>query len=157
LDKGQTLKTSQAKEWHCQWTGIGLRLGGISGGLIAIDVDGELAFAHLQKISGGLIPPTPSWTSGKEGRRQLLYQISQEHWDKIKTIKIDCNNGQCLEFRWNGCQSVLPPSRHPETGQYNWIISPEETKVESAPPWLLEFIKSKNYNPESEKKVTPSL
>lgn len=36
LENGQPLKSSQGKPWHCHWTGIGLRLGTISGGLLAI-------------------------------------------------------------------------------------------------------------------------
>ncbi len=66
LDKGQKLTSSQGKEWHCHWTGIGLRLGTISDGLMAIDADGELAEAQLQEISGGDLPLTPGWTSGKK-------------------------------------------------------------------------------------------
>ncbi len=140
LENGQTLKSSQGKPWHCHWTGIGLRLGTISGGLLAIDADGPLAEAKLQELSQGHLPPTVSWTSGKVGRRQILYQIPSENHDKIKTLKLDCGEGQHLEFRWDGCQSVLPPSLHPETGQYQWLVSPSEQNVAEAPPWLLDFL-----------------
>ena len=138
LQNGQPLKSSQGKLWHCHWTGIGLRLGTISGGLLAIDADGPLAEAKLQELSQGNLPVTVSWTSGKVGRRQLLYQIASENHDKIKTLKLDCGEGQYLEFRWEGCQSVLPPSRHPETGQYRWLVSPSEQNVAEAPAWLLD-------------------
>ncbi|EAM49789.1 DUF3987 domain-containing protein [Crocosphaera watsonii] len=162
LVAGQKLKSSNGKEWHCHWTGIGLRLGTVSGGVLAIDADGDLAEAKLQELSGGDLPLTPCWTSGKPGRRQLLYRISPEYWEKIKTVKIDCGQGQHLEFRWDGCQSVLPPSKHPETGQYHWLVSPEESAQRNAqnqeltekngedvataiaPDWLIEFLLQQN-------------
>ncbi len=140
LKNGQELISAKGKPWHCHWTGIGLRLGTISGGLLAIDCDGELAEAKLQELSQGELPPTVSWTSGKAGRRQLLYQIPSEIHDKIKTIKLDCGDGQYLEYRWEGCQSVLPPSRHPETGQYHWLLSPQQQCVAAAPQWLLDYL-----------------
>ena len=140
LKNGQELTSAKGKPWHCHWTGIGLRLGTISGGLLAIDCDGELAEAKLQELSQGDLPPTVCWTSGKAGRRQLLYQIPSEIHDKIKTIKLDCGDCQYLEYRWEGCQSVLPPSRHPETGQYHWLLSPQQQCVAAAPQWLLDYL-----------------
>lgn len=140
MQQGQKLKGKNGKQWHCHWTGIGLRLGTISNGLLAIDCDGQEAITYLQKLSNDDIPNTVIWTSGKEGRGQLLFQIPSEYWDKIKTLKIDCGDGQFLEFRWDGCQSVLPPSRHPDTGQYHWVKSPEEVEVATAPDWLIKFL-----------------
>jgi len=158
LQNGQPLKSSQGKPWHCHWTGIGLRLGTISGGLLAIDADGPLAEAKLQELSQGHLPPTVSWTSGKIGRRQILYQIPSENPDKIKTLKLDCGEGQYLEFRWDGCQSVLPPSLHPETGQYQWLVSPTEQNVAEAPPWLLDFLRPKPtpVNPSPKRPFSPN-
>ncbi|MEB3312505.1 MAG: bifunctional DNA primase/polymerase, partial [Snowella sp.] len=65
LEKGQELKSSKGKIWHCHWTGVGLRLGTISGGLLAIDADGERAETKLQEMSNQDLPTTISWTSGK--------------------------------------------------------------------------------------------
>ncbi|MBE9176781.1 DUF3987 domain-containing protein, partial [Synechocystis salina LEGE 06155] len=144
LQKGQPLESNNGKTWHCHWTGIGLRLGKISGGLLAIDADGPLAEAKLQELSQGQLPPTPSWTSGKLGRRQLLYRISSSNYDNLKTVKLDCGDGQYLEFRWDGCQSVLPPSRHPDTGEYYWLVSPAQSDVANAPDWLLTFLAEQN-------------
>jgi hypothetical protein len=45
---------------------------------------------------------------------------------------------QQLELRWDGCQSVLPPSVHPETNFYRWRKSPEEVAIAQAPMWLIE-------------------
>ena len=48
-----------------------------------------------------------------------------------------------MELRWrdkggNHLQSVLPPSKHPETGSYCWINSPSTTRLAVAPDWFLE-------------------
>ncbi|MFM1843449.1 MAG: hypothetical protein RLZZ490_2192 [Cyanobacteriota bacterium] len=144
LQKGQPLTSSKDKTWHCHWTGIGLRLGKISGGLLAIDADGPLAETKLQTLSQGHLPSTPCWTSGKTGRRQLIYRIPSSNHDNLKTVKLDCGGGQYLEFRWDGCQSVLPPSRHPDTGQYYWLVSPNQCEVADAPAWLLMFLAKQN-------------
>lgn len=130
--------------------GYGIRTGEISGGILAIDADGFAAEELLQKHCAGDLPQTVSFTSGKTGRRQLLYQIPQEYWEITKTIKLktgvkgEDGKEQQLEFRWNGCQSVLPPSVHPETGRYHWINSPQDTLVAESPMWLLELMLNNN-------------
>ncbi|MEB3886151.1 DUF3987 domain-containing protein [Lyngbya sp. CCY1209] len=122
--------------------GYGLRTGAISGGIVAVDCDGEPAH-KLAESSGGL-PPTVSFTSNKPGRAQYLYQIPESEWGNVETRKIktgqkgDDGKEVLLELRWNGCQSVLPPSVHPETGQYQWINSPGETAIAEAPRWVIE-------------------
>ena len=148
MASGQMLTNDRGKKWRCQWTGVGLRLGEISGGSLAIDCDGERAIARLLEMAGGELPHTVSWTSGKPGRQQLLISIPQEHWGAISNKKIDCGNGEYLEFRWNGCQSVLPPSKHPETGAYHWINSPLDTSVAAEPDWMNDFFLSNNLEEE---------
>ncbi|MDV3002703.1 MAG: hypothetical protein N5P05_004358 (plasmid) [Chroococcopsis gigantea SAG 12.99] len=157
LVSGQKLSGKNNKQWHCRWTGVGVRLGTVSGGLMAIDADGHNGEAKLQELCGGELPETPCWTSGKEGRRQLIYKIPAEHHSKIKTVKLDCGDEQYLEFRWDGCQSVLPPSRHPETGQYRWLISPENTEVAIAPDWVIEqMLVTRNEKPSLSLTYTPT-
>ncbi|MDV3002644.1 MAG: hypothetical protein N5P05_004299 (plasmid) [Chroococcopsis gigantea SAG 12.99] len=157
LVKGQKLQGKNNKQWHCRWTGVGVRLGTVSGGLMAIDADGHNGESKLQELCGGELPETPCWTSGKEGRRQLIYRITAEHWEKVKTVKLDCGDEQYLEFRWDGCQSVLPPSRHPETGQYRWLISPEDTEVAIAPDWVIkQMLVTRNEKPSLSLPYTPT-
>ena len=48
-----------------------------------------------------------------------------------------------MELRWRDkkgkhLQSVLPPSKHPETGSYKWINSPKDVPLAKAPEWFLE-------------------
>jgi len=133
-----------------RWTGYGLRLGNVSGGLVALDIDGSSAQPILDAMAKGDLPKTVSWTSNRVGRYQLLYQVplaiqSQlsdftkkdvKEFDGIKTEVGDDGKREQLEFRYNRVQSVLPPSKHPDTGSYVWINSPESTHVAEAPQWL---------------------
>lgn len=147
LRTGEDLSKSDGGTWHCTWTGIGLRLGTTSRNLMAVDVDGVLAEVKLNELSSGDIPETISWTSGRKGRSQILFLIPDEWVERISTVKHDCGEGQYLEFRWDGCQSVLPPSIHPETGRYQWINSPSNSNVAPAPQWLLDFVVSNTHRP----------
>lgn len=143
------------KEYTAFDSGYGLRTGDVSGGLIAIDVDGASAQPILDALSGGELPITVSWTSGKPGRYQLLFQISNEYREQLKDLNravitsykgletasvIDDKGNkkytELLELRYNRSQSVLPPSLHPDTGNYSWINSPDDTSVAIAPEWL---------------------
>lgn len=124
--------------------GYGLRTGKISNGIAAVDFDGQSAWELAKKLSGGELPDTISFTSNRPGRHQRLYLIPEEYWEGIKTTKLktgatgDDGKPEQLEFRWDGCQSVLPPSVHPTTGQYTWIKSPQEIEIAIAPMWVIE-------------------
>ncbi|MBP5976534.1 bifunctional DNA primase/polymerase [Brasilonema sp. CT11] len=137
------------------WSGYGIRTGEQSGGIIAIDVDGSSAQPLLDAMSSGDLPKTVSWTSGKDGRYQIAYQVPDElrsqlkdfnrvaltEWGDLQTARDEEGKPtELLEFRYNGVQSVLPPSRHPSTGNYSWINSPESTEVAIAPQWLCDLL-----------------
>ena len=134
-------------------SGYGLRTGDSSDGLLAIDIDGASAQPLLDAM--GTLPETVSWTSDKPGRRQLLFQIPNEYreqlrdfnrrvvteWSELETLHDDDGKPlEILEFRYNRCQSALPPSRHPETGAYRWLRSPAQTPVAVAPEWLCHIL-----------------
>ncbi len=132
------IESSQAK-------GYGIRTGMVSGGIVAIDVDGSSAMQKALELSGGEpLPDTVSFTSNRTGREQRLYLIPQEYWGAIKTTKIktgaigDDGKPEQLELRWDGCQSVLPPSVHPTTGHYRWRRSHKEVAIAPAPMWVIE-------------------
>ncbi|MRV37704.1 hypothetical protein GF542_14365, partial [Staphylococcus aureus] len=130
--------------------GYGIRTGVISGGILAIDADGHAAEELLQKMSASELPDTVIFASGKPGRRQLLYLVPPEYWEIFKTIKLktgvkgDDGKEQQLEVRCNGCQSVLPPSVHPETGKYHWVIAPNDVEVAQCPNWVIELMLNHN-------------
>ncbi|WP_449420520.1 DUF3987 domain-containing protein [Phormidium nigroviride] len=154
LNGEEKISKKNGLPYRAYYSGFGLRAGDYSDGLLAIDVDGAQAEELLQLVSGGDLPLTVSWTSGKPGRRQLLYQIPEEYREQLKPLthkairewgefKSDCD----LDFRYNKVSSVLPPSRHPETGSYKWINSPVNVPVAIAPDWLCHLV-VKLANPE---------
>jgi hypothetical protein len=127
-----------------QAQGFGILTGTLSGGIMAIDCDGHIPHQRFKDILESDIPHTVSFTSGKDGRAQYLFTISEEHWEGIKTKKIGkAKEGGQLEFRWDGCQSVLPPSVHPETGQYQWVNSPDTAEIASLPERVLNYLNPK--------------
>jgi hypothetical protein len=125
--------------------GVGLRTGRISGGIVAIDADGPAAHEKILELSGGIaLPLTVSFSSNRPGRCQYLFYIPSEYWEAIHTTKIstgikdDDGKEQKLELRWDGCQSVLPPSAHPSAGVYQWRKSFKEVEIAPAPMWVIE-------------------
>ena len=83
------------------------------------------------------LPKSISWTSGKENRYQIAFEIPENYWETITHIKDNPKLPE-MELRWGKCQSVLPPSSHPDTGSYKWINSPSSTQLAIAPPWFLD-------------------
>jgi Protein of unknown function (DUF3987)/Bifunctional DNA primase/polymerase, N-terminal len=129
--------------------GFGIITGKLSGGIMAIDCDGHVPHALFKEILGGDIPLTVAFTSGKEGRAQYLFSIPEDYWDNINTKKAGtAKDGGMLEFRWDGGQSVLPPSVHPETGRYDWINSPDTTAIATLPNTVLGYLLKPKHHPE---------
>src|SRR4028118_485383 len=128
-------------------TGVGLKLGN---GLLAVDIDGESAAKLLFKLSGqNTLPVTTAWTSGRPGRKQCLFSVAKKDWSRPRNLRIGTGilgvDGaeECLEFRWLGTQSVLPPSIHPLTKKpYTWINNPLESPPALAPEWLINLCES---------------
>jgi hypothetical protein len=128
-------------------TGVGLKLGN---GLLAVDIDGESATQLLLKLSGqNILPVTTAWTSGRPGRKQFLFAVAEKDWSRPRNLRIGTGvlgvDGaeECLEFRWLGTQSVLPPSVHPHTNKpYIWINNLLQTPPALAPEWLINLCES---------------
>lgn len=155
LKNGQELEKNNGETWLCQWDGYGVRTGDVSGGLMSLDIDGPSAvrlFNALQALYEPL-PKSVSWTSGKDGRSQIVFQIPDHYRERFKNFtrkdlkelsvngeNIKRTGNEAVDFRYNDCQSVLPPSKHPETGLYRWINSFNDCDVAIAPDWLCDFI-----------------
>ena len=143
IEGGDRVISKDGKQRNYYPQGYGLRTGKWSNGILAVDADGRAAHERLNQLGG--LPRTVSFTSGKPGRCQYLVGVPQEYWSVIETRKINTgikgDNGkdQLLEFRWNGCQSVLPPSVHPETGSYKWVNSPQDCEIAFCPTWIIEY------------------
>ena len=154
--KGHKPKHWEQEKHSIDWihdSGYGLRTGDVSGGLLAVDIDGNSletdAEKLLQHMSGGHIPHTIQWTSGKPGRRQLLFQIPDEYRERLREFTNQAINEWSgfhsqdkIDFRYNRKHSGLAGSRHPETGFYRWIVAPAEdgANVAVAPDWLLKVV-----------------
>jgi hypothetical protein len=135
-------------------SGIGLLCGQNSHEyLIAVDCDGFSAYDKLKEISGSdRLPPTVAFTSNREGRCQYLFKIPQPIFP-LKSRRFVTKEGEALEIRGAKMQSVLPPSVHPLTGQYQWLEggSPAQVEVAIAPSWLVELMKppkTNNFKPD---------
>ena len=144
IDQGETKISKKGNPYRAYYSGFGLVTGN---GLLAIDIDGFQAQKELDRVSGGDIPQTVSWTSGKAGRYQLLFRVPEEYRDQFEQLSRwwidsveDQQHPEQLDFRYKGFQSGLPPSHHPETGQYQWINSPEDVEVAMLPEWCCKLL-----------------
>lgn len=150
IEHGESKISQKGIPWRIYPTGIGLRTGKISNGLLAIDFDGHSASTLFEAIFPSIFPNcTVSWTSGKKGRFQVLFQATPQQREKLLNFtrfvvtnykNTHCSKGEQLEFRYNKCQSALPPSYHPDTGNYKWINSPFNNAIANLPKIVVEFL-----------------
>lgn len=157
------------------YRGVGVVTGKHSMGLIALDIDGLGADARYKAEAGEEYEPygeeqTMSWTSGRPGRRQIIYQLPQQIIDELEDIstlilRLDgawhkgnsdverqgSKQGQGViqdgdapyeevVLRFNACQSVLPGSPHPDTGGRYRFLNYNEGRVARAPGWVLSVL-----------------
>jgi putative DNA primase/helicase len=124
--------------WHQTPTGnVGVALGPL-GGIVRIDVDGAGGERLLAECSGGDLPPTLEFTSGRaNGGRGILYAIPPGV--TFKTTFEQPDKKEELRFQALGAQTVLPPSRHPDGTQYAWVPGhgPGEVQLAPAPAWVI--------------------
>ena len=144
LDRAQLIEAIRSQKNHegkkTAWTGVSIVTGPLSNGIMAIDFDGLSALRkYLELSSNQLPPPTKRWTSGKTGHFQILMSVPPEKWEGLKPIKIELENNQKLELRWNEC-STLPPSIHPTTKKpYFW--EENETVIAECPDFILDLMR----------------
>lgn len=100
--------------------------------LIALDCD---SIEALNQVKAMGFPTTVSYSSGRPGRKQFLYYVDQP----IKSFKL--NNG--LEVRGKNLLVTLPPSVHPITGKYRWIIAPDQLEIPTISSLWLNILKPK--------------
>jgi hypothetical protein len=142
LDRIQLIEAIHLQQNHegklCKWTGVSIVTGPLSKGVMAVDFDGPLALQKYLELSGQLPPTTKRWTSGKLGHFQILLQVPPEKWEGLKPQKIELQNGEKLELRWNQC-STLPPSIHPDTqSPYLWQ---NQGEVAPCPDFILDLMR----------------
>jgi hypothetical protein len=126
--------------WWRYWptANLGMALGGPSR-LARLDVDGPLGETELTRLSGGDLPPTLEFHSGRtNGGRGLLFRIPEgQAW---RTKKEGSAIGEELRIQALGAQTVLPPARHRAGALYVWLPgrSPAEREPAPAPGWLVQ-------------------
>jgi hypothetical protein len=111
---------------------------GPASGKVAIDVDGPRGEQSLAELSGGDLPRTPEFTSGREeGGRRLIYDCPEGWLPRTKPEGEEIAPGLTL-LGW-GSQTVMPPSRHKSGKRYAWVAgrSPDEVPFAPAPAWLV--------------------
>jgi hypothetical protein len=136
-------KEELRRKWHDNPTlNVGMALGPASG-LVRVDVDGPGGEARLQQLSGGDLPETLEFTSGRaNGGRGLLYRIPEGV--ALRTTSQSPKAGEELRFQAKGAQTVLPPSRHHLGTRYAWTPGRGPGEIEAAvmPAWLIEQLRA---------------
>ena len=97
---------------------------------MAVDCDSSQALEQFKAMG---FPTTVSYSSGRPGRRQFLYYVDRP----IKSFKL--RNG--LEVRGKNLLSTLPPSVHPITGKYSWIVAPDVVEIPTISSLWLEYLR----------------
>ncbi len=131
---------AQIRRWWKQYahSNVGAALGPASG-FVRVDVEGEAGLAALARMSGGDMPPTLEFASGRLDNtgRGFLYQMPSG----VVLATTSDRQGEKAEVRFQaqGSQTVLPPSRHPEGGFYCWLPGRAPGQIEPAimPDWLV--------------------
>jgi len=129
---------------------IGVLAGPLSAGLLFVDHDGLSAAAELERL--GLptrsLPKSVSFTSGRDGRYQIVYRIPPEDWPSLRNRRVfytgkldDQGKKEQVDFRWQGHYSVVI-GHHPQTSGYRWFrgTSPADRAVADAPLALIELL-----------------
>lgn len=119
--------------WLSAGYNVGLLLGPASG---VVDVEYDDPAGREQLAAFGILDiPTPTWRSARGEHRLFRW----EPWMPATA----CTKVDDLEIRLGGraAQSVLPPSRHPAGGVYEWIVRPSDVPVAAFPAQLLAGVK----------------
>ncbi len=154
------------------FNGFAVFTGELSGGLLALDIDGptadelykELAKEEYEEFGA---EKTMAVTSGKPSRRQLFYQVPpwMISWlTKFNIQQLDSQpdgsprsgeNREELALRFNQCYSLLPGSTHPETKEYKLTNENGNISVSQAPNWIIDIL---NANKKASKSfLTPEI
>jgi hypothetical protein len=111
---------------------VGVVLGPVSR-LVGVDVDGEEGERILGELSGGDLPRTLTFATGR-GRR-LLYAIDRDGDVPTRTLS---GRGGEVKILAAGTLTVMPRSRHAGGKKYCWLRrrGPGDIRAARAPEWL---------------------
>ena len=119
---------------------MGIITGPCSGNVIVVDLDDH---THpeaarwwndlIEYENNGIDLETPEQRTGGGGRQKLFRAPAGRYVPTRKTaIGVD--------IRGTGGFAVMPPTMHSSGRRYEWIASPVECAIQTAPEWLLEAI-----------------
>lgn len=163
----------EAYKANSGYAGLGVVTGEFSGGLIALDIDGPEADERYCEAAGEgyeayAAETSMSWTSGRPGRRQILYRVPASIVAELRHIKtlilradgawhlghsdVERQAGKAAEvetdleyqevvLRFNACQSVVPGSPHPLTKKRYEFLNYNDGQVALAPSWVLDVLR----------------
>jgi hypothetical protein len=117
---------------------LGVQLGPKSG-LIDVECDSPEAERALGELLGESAPVVPTFF-GKRGRHRLF------RW----TPDLPCPDKASFKFRGiefrtgnagKGCQSLFPPSAHPDGPVYRWLVHPDDGELVPFPARALAIVR----------------
>jgi hypothetical protein len=113
---------------------VGVVLGAVSG-LVGIDVDGPEGEAALEALSGGDLPSTLAFTTGRGFR--LLYRLPAGTTAATRH-GVGGGGGGRVSILGEGALTVMPPSGHVSGRRYRWRAGegPARRQAALAPQWL---------------------
>lgn len=137
--KDATVSEAIIRLWSREYpnANIGLACGGISGGLVVVDVDprhgGHASIAALA-LAGRCFPVGPKSITGNGGEH-LFFRYD----GKLANSKGKMGAG--IDIRSDGGYVVAPPSwlapsKDGKGGRYEWVISPWDAMVPRLPIWV---------------------
>ena len=109
----------------------------------------------LALLLGDLIDVETDSSEGTEALRSIIHSESYPCWKSHRGIhslwkrpstplpevaKIECLGIECRLGNTRGAHSVLPPSPHPDGGQYTWIRHPKDFPIQPLPTPLIVLI-----------------
>lgn len=137
------------------FNGFAVFTGEMSGGLLALDIDGPTADSLYKELAKEEYEEfgkesTMAVTSGKTARRQIFYQVPtwMLPWlSKFNLLHLEDRREasvgqkkQELVLRFNQCYSVLPGSIHPETKEYKLTNKNGNNSISDAPDWITDIL-----------------
>jgi hypothetical protein len=104
-------------------------------GVVGVDVDSDQGEKLLDQVSGGVLPETLEFSTGR-GRR-LLYAIPAGA--EVLNRAWSGRGGGEVRVLSHGCITVAPPSWHASGVQYRWARrrDPDHIQPAPCPQWLL--------------------
>jgi hypothetical protein len=128
---------AEVRGWVKKW--FAGNLGAALGAHLRLDVEGPLGEAELARQSGGTLPETWEFTSGRG--RGLLFAVPEGV--ELRTTHKPLAVGQELRLQGLGAQTVLPPSLHYSGRRYTWLPgrAPGEIPAAEAPAWMVEAMR----------------